>query len=320
MSGGEHDHSWSVGRWPVVPPLQETTAIYRQQKQMSLGLGNTNGPEWSVNTVYCDTRPRELYQVPTADQLYPAPAAPRRRGAPAARGGPGETCCPACPALPRPGGGPADGEAGGGPGRGGPGGGYCSVSTVPCCSVKHCRTAPAGRPVEPGERGPAGVRPGARLSRGEPGSEAGLQQLGPAYGGSQREDLQAVRRAETTTAFLQVSKSKRIDRKQRVVFLLKTGDTGKFCAMSRWVSTPRWMKLVRAEDEFYAEAIALCDQAVLELSRAVEQVLLVLNHKWIVRNSYTRVRWVSRSSTSSPTCSQDKNSPSRTSRYHTTLL
>ena len=49
--------------------------------------------------------------------------------------------------------------------------------------------------------------------------------------------------------------------------------------MSRWVSTPRWMKLVRAEDEFYAEAIALCDQAVLELSRAVEQVLLVLHHK-----------------------------------------
>jgi len=39
----------------------------------------------------------------------------------------------------------------------------------------------------------------------------------------------------------------------------------------KWVSTPRWMKLVRAEDEFYAEAIALCDQAVLELSRAVEQ-------------------------------------------------
>ena len=34
------------GKWPVIPPLQETTAMYRQQKEMSLGLGNTNGEEW----------------------------------------------------------------------------------------------------------------------------------------------------------------------------------------------------------------------------------------------------------------------------------
>ena len=33
-------------KWPVVPPLQETTQLYRAQKQMSLGLGNTNGEEW----------------------------------------------------------------------------------------------------------------------------------------------------------------------------------------------------------------------------------------------------------------------------------
>ena len=30
----------------MVPPLQETTQLYRAQKQMSLGLGNTNGEEW----------------------------------------------------------------------------------------------------------------------------------------------------------------------------------------------------------------------------------------------------------------------------------
>ena len=34
------------GKWPVIPPLQEITAMYRQQKEMSLGLGNTNGEEW----------------------------------------------------------------------------------------------------------------------------------------------------------------------------------------------------------------------------------------------------------------------------------
>ncbi len=34
------------GKYPVVPPLQETTQMYRAQKSMSLGLGNTNGEEW----------------------------------------------------------------------------------------------------------------------------------------------------------------------------------------------------------------------------------------------------------------------------------
>merc|ERR1712013_383249 len=29
------------GKWPVIPPLQETTAMYREQKEMSLGLGNS---------------------------------------------------------------------------------------------------------------------------------------------------------------------------------------------------------------------------------------------------------------------------------------
>ncbi|CAG0891336.1 unnamed protein product [Darwinula stevensoni] len=34
------------GKMPVVPPLQETTQLYRKQKELSLGLGNTNHEEW----------------------------------------------------------------------------------------------------------------------------------------------------------------------------------------------------------------------------------------------------------------------------------
>ena len=34
------------GPHPEIPPLQETTAIYRAQKKMSLGIGNTNGDDW----------------------------------------------------------------------------------------------------------------------------------------------------------------------------------------------------------------------------------------------------------------------------------
>lgn len=34
------------GKYPVTPPLMETVGIYRAKKEMSLGLGFTNGEEW----------------------------------------------------------------------------------------------------------------------------------------------------------------------------------------------------------------------------------------------------------------------------------
>ena len=36
------------------------------------------------------------------------------------------------------------------------------------------------------------------------------------------------------------------------------------------MSTPKWRRLVAAEDAFYSRAIALCDEAVLALNTAVE--------------------------------------------------
>ncbi|XP_023330089.1 probable cytochrome P450 CYP44 isoform X2 [Eurytemora carolleeae] len=60
------------GKYPVVPPLQETTQMYRAQKQMSLGLGNTNGEEWyklRSNCIQKMLRPKEVaFHLPSVDK------------------------------------------------------------------------------------------------------------------------------------------------------------------------------------------------------------------------------------------------------------
>ena len=50
-----------------------------------------------------------------------------------------------------------------------------------------------------------------------------------------------------------------------------SGDLKLSLPLYKFVSTPKWRRLVAAEDRFYSRAIALCDEAMLALNTAVEE-------------------------------------------------
>lgn len=61
------------GKYPEIPPLQETTQLYRAQKEMSLGIGNTNGEEWyrlRSNAHHRMLRPKEVaFHLPSVNKI-----------------------------------------------------------------------------------------------------------------------------------------------------------------------------------------------------------------------------------------------------------
>ena len=50
-----------------------------------------------------------------------------------------------------------------------------------------------------------------------------------------------------------------------------SGDLKLSLPLYKFVSTPKWRRLVAAEDRFYSRAIALCDEAMLALNTAMEE-------------------------------------------------
>ena len=49
-----------------------------------------------------------------------------------------------------------------------------------------------------------------------------------------------------------------------------SGDLKLSLPLYKFISTPKWRRLVAAEDRFYSRATALCDEAIIELNKAME--------------------------------------------------
>lgn len=179
------------GKYPIVPPLQETTQMYRQQKAMSLGLGNTNGEEWyrlRANSQQKMLRPKEVaFHLPSVD----------------------------------------------------------AIANDLVKKIEHGRRSD-------------GILNNLKLEIGRwslenAGSLVFDKRLGCLEAGSSAEDW-----------------SKMMVEANAEIFKL-SGDLKLSLPLYKYVTTPKWRRLVQAEDRFYTEAIALVDDALLRLTKAVEE-------------------------------------------------
>merc|ERR1719259_900663 len=185
------------GKYPVVPPLQETTQMYRAQKDMSLGLGNTNGEEWyklRTNCIQKMLRPKEVsFHLPAVDRT-------------------------ALDLINR---------------------------------IEKMRNRRDEMPDLRSEIGKWSIENAANLVFD--------RKLGCLVQNSKEENW-AAKMVEANAEIFQLS-----------------GDLKLSLPFYKYFSTPKWRRLIAAEDYFYTEAIALVDEALLRLKEAIESKTLNSN-------------------------------------------
>jgi len=177
------------GKWPIIPPLQETTAMYREQKEMSLGLGNTNGEEWyklRSNCIQRMLRPKEVsHHLPSVDKTA-----------------------------------------------------KLFLQKISDQSSEHSTNqVPQLRELV------------GRWSL----ENAGMLVFDKRLGCLDDDDNWGREMVAANAEIFKLS-----------------GDLKLSLPLYKFVSTPKWRKLVAAEDRFYSRAIALCDEAIIALNDAVE--------------------------------------------------